>query len=257
MQSVGMRTHAFLGASLALLFGSLYAGDGRSESARAVAPVVLPDPLYEHRVEHDPNGIGVFYFGREIAHVMGHQAAGWLERPDREQEERTDLLVEALGLKEGEHVADIGAGSGYFCWRMAGRVGGSGRVYGVDIQPEMLEILARNMAKRGVSNVETVLGLEADPKLPEGKVDTMLMVDVYHEFGKPYEMMGKMVAALKRGGRIVFVEYRAEDPKVPIKRVHKMSEAQVRKEMSAFPQMRWEKTETVLPQQHIIIFRKD
>ena len=141
-----MRTHAFIGASLALLFGSLYAGDGKSESARAVAPVVLPDPLYEHRVEHDPNGIGVFYFGREIAHVMGHQAAGWLERPDREQEERTDLLVEALGLKEGGHVADIGAGSGYFCWRMAGRVGGSGRVYGVDIQPEMLDILTRNIS---------------------------------------------------------------------------------------------------------------
>jgi precorrin-6B methylase 2 len=256
VQPVAMRI-AFL---LSLLF-SFALLSLRGEDAKPSAPsqraAALPDPLYEYRTEHDPNGIGIFYFGREIAHVMGHQAAGWLERPDREQEERTDLLVEALGLKEGEHVADIGAGSGYFCWRMARRVGAAGRVYGVDIQPEMLEILSRNMAKREVSNVEPVLGLEADPKLPVGKVDTMLMVDVYHEFGKPHEMMKNMVAALKKGGRIVFVEYRAEDPKVPIKRVHKMSEEQVRKEMSVFPGMRWEKTDTVLPQQHIIIFRKD
>lgn len=215
-----------------------------------------PAPTYETRAEHDPNGIGKFYLGREIAQVMGHQAAGWLERPEREAEERTDLLVEAMQLKTGEIVADIGAGSGYFSWRMAKEVGPGGKVFGVDIQPEMLELLQRNMQRRGVANVVSVLGTTTDPKLPSNSVDTILMVDVYHEFDAPYEMAKAMVEALKPGGRIVLVEFRADDPSVRIKKVHTMTEAQARKEFAVFPNLRWETTLTPLPQQHILIFRK-
>lgn len=214
-------------------------------------------PPYETRAEHDPNGIGKFYLGREIAQVMGHQAAGWLERPERETEERTDLLIEALQLKPGELVADIGAGSGYFSWRMAKAVSPGGKVFGVDIQPEMLELLQRNMMRRDVSNVVPVLGTTTDPKLPPNSVDTILMVDVYHEFDQPYEMAKAMVEALKKGGRIVLVEFRAGDPNVRIKKVHTMSEAQAKAEFALFPELRWESTLSSLPQQHILIFRKN
>jgi precorrin-6B methylase 2 len=214
-------------------------------------------PVYETRAEHDPNGIGKFYLGREIAQVMGHQAAGWLERPERETEERTDLLLEAMQLKKGEIVADIGAGSGYFSWRMAKAVAPEGKVYGVDIQPEMLDLLQRNMSRRGVDNVVSVLGTITDPKLPAESVDTILMVDVYHEFDHPYEMAKAMVRSLKKGGRIVLVEFRAGDPNVRIKKVHTMSEAQAKAEFAIFPDLRWEKTLDPLPQQHILIFRKN
>jgi precorrin-6B methylase 2 len=214
-------------------------------------------PVYETRAEHDPNGIGRFYMGREIAHVMGHQAAGWLERPERETEERTDLLIEAMQLKPSEIVADIGAGSGYFSWRMAKAIGAGGKVLAVDIQQEMLDLLQRNMARREVKNVVSILGTTSDPKLPAESVDTILMVDVYHEFDQPFEMTQAMVRSLKKGGRIVLVEFRAEDPTVNIKRVHKMSEQQARTEFEVFPELRWEKTIPVLPQQHIIVFRKN
>lgn len=211
---------------------------------------------YEFRAEHDPNGTGKFYLGREIAHVMGHQAAGWLERPEREEEERTDLLIDSLKLQPGEVVADIGAGSGYFSWRMGRILAPTGKVLAVDIQQEMLDLLMRNMAKRRVKNVVPVLGTNSDPKLPNEAVDTILMVDVYHEFDQPYEMTEAMLRGLKPGGRIVFVEFRGEDLTVPIKTVHKMTEAQVKKEMAVFPQLKWEQTIAALPQQHIIIFRK-
>jgi precorrin-6B methylase 2 len=220
------------------------------------APLTQAGQRYETRAEHDPNGIGKFYMGREIAHVMGHQAAGWLERPDRETEERTDLLVEAMQLKPREVVADIGAGSGYFCWRMAKLVGPEGKILAVDIQQEMLDLLQRNMAKRQITNVDSVLGATDDPKLPPGSVDTILMVDVYHEFDQPYEMLRAMQKALKPGGRIVLVEFRAEDPAVNIKRVHKMSQEQAKKEFNAVEGLAWERTIDVLPQQHILIFRK-
>ena len=215
-----------------------------------------PDPLYEKRVVHDRNGIGKFFLGREIAHVMGHQAAGWLERPEREQEERTDLLLEALDLKAGESVADIGCGTGYFAERMARTVGPDGVVYGVDIQQEMLDLMQRKMRLKQIKNVKPILGAEADPKLPDASCDLMIMIDVYHEFDVPYEMTRKMIAGLRKGGRLVFVEYRAEDPTVPIKEVHKMSEAQVKKEMAIHPELEFVVTKKELPQQHIIIFRK-
>lgn len=210
---------------------------------------------YEYRSAHDPNGIGKFYYGREIAHVMGHQAADWLERPEREREERPDLLIEALELKHGMHVADIGAGTGYHALRMAGRVGSTGRVHAVDVQPEMLEKLAAKARAAGVSNVVGVLGTERSAQLQPGSVDLALMVDVYHEFEFPFEMMESICRAVKPGGRVVFVEFRAEDPKVPIKAVHKMSEAQVLKEMADLP-LRHVRTVGTLPWQHVLIFER-
>lgn len=227
-----------------------------SRGVRGAEPAPKPEPLYEIRAEHDPNGTGTFFMGREIAHVMGHQAAEWLERPEREEEERTDLLLEALHLRPGEAVADIGAGSGYFSWRMARVVGETGTIYAVEIQQEMLDLLMQNMKKRRVEKiVKPILGTVTDPKLLPESCDTMLLVDVYHEFDHPFEMIERMTAALKPKGRIVFVEFRKEDPKVSIKEVHKMSEEQVKKEMSIHS-LQWEETLNVLPQQHIIVFRR-
>jgi ubiquinone/menaquinone biosynthesis C-methylase UbiE len=210
---------------------------------------------YETRRNHDPDGIGKFYMGREIAQVMGHLAADWLDRPEREREEAPSKLMQALKLHPGDAVADIGAGSGYFSFRLADRVGPGGKVYAVEIQKEMLDIIDKRMKARGVRNIDLVLGTAKDPKLPADAVDLILLVDVYHEFSYPFEMTEAMVRALKPGGRLVFVEYRKEDPEVPIKLVHKMTEKQVLKEMQPHP-LRWVGTSEVLPRQHIIVFEK-
>ncbi|MBI5768778.1 MAG: methyltransferase domain-containing protein [Verrucomicrobia bacterium] len=223
--------------------------------AFAADPARPPEAAYTTR-PRTRDGIGKIYFGREIAQVMGHQGAGWLERPSREAEERTDLLLEALALKPGEIVADIGAGTGYFSWRMAQKVGDTGRIHAIEIQQEMLDLLMANMRRRGVADrIVPVLGTVQDPKLPPASIDTILVVDVYHEFDFPFEMARAMIAALKPGGRLVFVEYRGEDPAVPIKPLHKLTEAQVKKEMSVHP-VTFERTLSLLPQQHIIVFRK-
>lgn len=211
---------------------------------------------YEQRHRAGFDGTGRYYLDREIAHVMGHQAADWLERPEREQEERTSEMIKLLDLKPGEKAADIGAGTGYITRQLAEGVGKSGAVYGVEIQQEMLDILQKNMRARGHTNIISVLGTITDPKLPVNTLDLIIMVDVYHEFSHPYEMMVNMVKALKPGGRIVFVEYKAEDPTIPIKRTHKMSEAQVKKEALIFPDLEWSKTHATLPWQHVIIFQK-
>lgn len=211
---------------------------------------------YEFRKEHSRDGIGKFYMGREIAHVMGHQAADWLERPERDEEEHTGKLVDQLKVRPGDAVADIGAGTGYFTRRLANKVApGGGVVFAVDIQREMLDLLTNSMAVAGITNVRPVLGTITDPRLPPNSVDLALMVDVYHEFDHPFEMMQAIARALKPGGRVVFVEFRGEDPAVPIKLLHKMTEAQVKKEMSVLP-LEWVETIGVLPRQHIIVFRR-
>jgi protein-L-isoaspartate O-methyltransferase len=219
-------------------------------------PPKREQPKYEFKKDHDPDGIGKFYMGREIAYVMGYQAAGWLERPERIKEEEPAKLIKALELKEGMTVADVGAGSGYHAFLMSPLVGEKGKVIASDIQQEMLDLITAKAKKQEVKNIETVKGTTKDPKLPKGAVDLILMVDVYHEFEFPFEMTEKMVEALKPGGRLVFVEFRLEDPKVPIKLVHKMSERQVLKEMGVFAELEHAKTVGTLPWQHVIIFAK-
>jgi len=206
-------------------------------------------------VQGSPDGIGKVYMGREIAKVMSFYGASWLERPERKEEEQPDLVLAALDLKPGMKVADIGAGSGYYSSRMAERVGPQGIVYAVDVQPEMVGILRLQMKQQKVSNVQPILGTETDPKLPAGVLDLAIMVDVYHELAYPYEMLAAIVKSLKPGGRVVFVEFRGNDPSVPIKAVHTMTEAQVRKE-AAIQQHEWMKTVSGLPWQHVIVFRR-
>jgi len=201
------------------------------------------------------DGIGKRYMGREIAGVMGWQAAGWLERSEREQEERTDLLLKALALKPGMVVADIGAGTGYLSRRMARVLAPSGRVLAVDVQPEMVTILLRLARDERIDNIEARLGTEEGVPLSEASVDLAIMVDVYHELSFPYEVLASIVRALKPGGQVVFVEYKEEDRNVPIKRLHKMSEAQIKREAAVHPLV-WERTVATLPWQHVVVFRK-
>lgn len=200
------------------------------------------------------DGIGKYYMGREISHVMGHLAAAWLERRGRELEERTDLLIDNLPLQPDSVVADIGAGSGYFTFPVAARVP-EGRVIAVDIQPEMLAIIESRRDNAELDNIDTVLGSAEDPNLAPGSIDLAFIVDAYHEFSHPYEMGAAIATALKPGGRLVLIEYRAEDRSVPIKPLHKMSEAQVRREMAALG-LEFERNAEFLPQQHFLVFRR-
>lgn len=192
--------------------------------------------------------------GRPIAHVMSAAGSDWLERPERESEEEPDKCLEALALKRGMVVADVGAGIGYMSFKMAKLVGPNGKVYANDIQPDMLEKLRERAQSEKITNVQTVLGAVNDPKLPAGAIDLILMVDVYHEFSEPQAMLDRMREALKPGGRLVLVEYRKEDPKVPIRPEHKMSVAEVRTEVEA-EGYQFDQVIEVLPRQHIIIFR--
>ncbi|MDF5730826.1 MAG: class I SAM-dependent methyltransferase [Rhizonema sp. PD38] len=210
--------------------------------------------VYEQRQIHSPDGIGKFYMGREIAQVMGHIAAGWLERPTRETEEQPRKLVKAMRLKPNDVVADVGAGTGFFSFRIAPQLT-AGKVLAVDIQPEMLDIIKSFEKEKKITNVETVLGTVSNPNLPPESIDLALMVDAYHEFSYPREMMQEIVRALKPGGRVVQVEYRAENPFVMIKPLHKMTQKQAIKEMQAVGLV-WRETNNVLPQQHILVFEK-
>lgn len=200
------------------------------------------------------DGIGKGYLGREIANVIGHRGAYWLERSSRALEERPDLLIKALELTPDMVVADIGAGTGYFTAPMARRVT-EGRVYAVDVQPEMVALMERYKAESGLGNVELVLGAEDDPRLPAATVDLALMVDAYHEFEYPYEMMRGIVAALKPGGLAVLAEYRGEDRFSTIKPHHKMTQHQVKQEMAQVG-LAWVKTDESLPEQHLMFFQK-
>jgi ubiquinone/menaquinone biosynthesis C-methylase UbiE len=210
---------------------------------------------YVSRPPRDPNGIGRYYEGRQIAHVMGHEGADWLERDDRKREEGTELLIHELHLKPTDVVADIGAGTGFFSFRLAPLVP-RGRVLAVDIQPEMIAELRQRQARNGLQNVEPVLGTTSDPHLPASTVDVVLIVDAYHEFDHPREMGQAIRRALRPGtGRLALVEYRAEDPNVPIKAIHKMTVEQARKEMASIGLEFVEVRET-LPQQHLLLFRR-
>jgi 2-polyprenyl-3-methyl-5-hydroxy-6-metoxy-1,4-benzoquinol methylase len=193
--------------------------------------------------------------GRRYAMVMGYAGADWLERPERIFEENPDLAVDLLDLKPGMAVADVGAGTGYFSVRMARKVGPTGRVYASDLQEPMLKRLARNVAREKINNIETVLATESDPNLPLGMIDLILMVDVYHEFSQPQEMLRKLRAALKPGGRMVLLEYRKEDPTVPIRPEHKMSVAEAKLEVEAEGFKLTQKIDK-LPRQHVLVFTK-
>jgi precorrin-6B methylase 2 len=249
---VGRASVALLGAIVAAL---LTAGAACADPPGEV--VDEENPRYTWREDHDPNGIGKFYMGREIARVMGHQGIRWLERPEREEEEGLSLLIECLSIKPGMVVADIGAGSGVISVRLAKEVGPKGTVLAVDIQQEMLDALAVNAKRLEIDNIEPILGTVRSPKLNPGTVDLVVMVDVYHEFDYPFEMLSEIAKSLKPGGRVAFVEYRKEDPTVPIKLVHKMSEAQVKKEASQSEfGLKWKETVDKLPRQHVVIFEK-
>jgi SAM-dependent methyltransferase len=192
--------------------------------------------------------------GRPYAGVMSADGAPWLTRPEREEEEQPEKALHDIGIVRGSAVADIGAGSGAITWRLAGRVGPTGKVYANDIQPRMLELLRQNMAQRKIDNVETVLGAADDPKLPPSSVDLELLIDVYHEFSHPQEMLRHLRDALRPGGRMVLLEYRGEDPAIPIRPEHKMTVAMVKAEVE--PEgFRLDKTIESLPRQHILIFK--
>lgn len=213
------------------------------------------DTPYETRSNHDPDGIGKFYLGREIAHVMGPGGVPWLERPEREVEERPQLLIDALEIKRGQTIADLGAGSGYYSFRIAPLVGEDGKVLAIDVEPRMLRIVSERAKRDRVANVFTVLSTASDPNLPANSVDLLFMVDVYHELEFPLEMMLKVREALKPGGRVALIEYRAEDPEVMIKPVHKMTERQIIRELTAAG-FRHQKTIRTLPLQHLVTFQK-
>ena len=202
----------------------------------------------------DPNGISKWYMGRQIAHVMSHYGIEWLERKEREMEENTTQLLKNLAVQPGTVIADIGAGSGYHSTLLSKMVG-NGKVYAVDVEPEMIAYIKDRIKLEGYKNIIPVLSTEQKVSLPANSIDVMLLVDVYHEFSFPYEMTLSMLEALKPGGKLVLVEFRAEDPNVPIKTIHKMSEQQAVKEFKASGFL-FEKNIGNLPWQHCLIFRK-
>jgi len=191
--------------------------------------------------------------GRRFAPVMGYQGADWLERAERDDEEAPDVALNVLKIAKGSAVADIGAGSGYITERLAARVGSTGRVYANDVQPQMLQMLARRLARKKITNVTLVQGEIDDPKLPGESVDLEIMVDVYHEFSRPQAMLRRLREALKPGGRMVLLEYRKEDPAIPIRPEHKMSVAEAKLEVEA-EGFTLAKVDESLPRQHILIF---
>ncbi|MCU0795620.1 MAG: class I SAM-dependent methyltransferase [Akkermansiaceae bacterium] len=246
----------FLIASI-VAWGWFRAPSASNGPAVAPAPAAIsPAPTF---VEYttgpaSPDGIGKFFHGREIAQVMGHPAIGWLERTEREQEEAPSKAIAAIDLAPDAVLADIGAGSGYYSFRLSEKVP-KGRIVAVDIQPEMLDFLRKKSAELGITNVEPHLGTIEDVKLPAASLDAALMVDSYHEFSHPREMLASLRHALKPGGRIFLLEFRGEDPRVPIKPLHKMTEAQARLELESAG-FRFVSNLRPLPWQHFMIFER-
>jgi protein-L-isoaspartate O-methyltransferase len=193
--------------------------------------------------------------GRRYAGVMSYEGAAWLEREERDIEEAPDKALDAIGIEKGSTVADVGAGSGYMTVRMASRVGPTGRVYATDIQPQMLNMLRARLEKERINNVTLVQGAVDDPRLPASTIDMILMVDVYHEFSEPQKMLRGMREALKPGGRMILLEYKKEEPWIPIRPEHKMSVGEAKLEVEA-EGFKLTKVGTELPRQHILVFTK-
>lgn len=232
---------------LAILFNVSLPGS----AIAAEAPV---RNYYRTQTIHNPDGIGKFYQDREIAKVMGHQAMAWLERDSRDRQEQPQAVIEHLPIKSQAQIADLGTGTGYFAFRIASLVP-EGKVYAVDIQPEMLSVVEDLKKQNQVTNVEAVLGTETNLNLSPDSLDLALMVDAYHEFAYPQEIMSSLYQALKPGGKVILVEYRQENPMIMIKPLHKMSQKQIKKELKT-ANFRWQKTQEFLPEQHFMIFQK-
>jgi ubiquinone/menaquinone biosynthesis C-methylase UbiE len=233
-----------------ILMGLLVGGICLSMITFSVISLAPASPYTYKRPSFD--GTGKVYMGREIAQVMGYQGSEWLDRKDRAQEEKPEVLVKALELKSTDVIADIGAGTGYISFKIASKVP-QGQVLAVDVQSEMIKMLGDRISQSGLTNVKPILGTEQDPKLSPNSIDLAIFVDVYHELAYPREVMTAVAKALKPNGRIALVEYRAEDPLVFIKPHHKMTQAQARKEMKDIG-LQWQETKSLLPQQHLILF---
>jgi ubiquinone/menaquinone biosynthesis C-methylase UbiE len=237
--------------TLAIFLGLGCAVHAQGVDAPAKSPS-KPKAKAKSKTKREPQG---FYMGRRVADVMSYQGADWLVRAEREQEEHPEQMLDSLKIPEGATVADVGAGVGYTSLRLARRVGPKGTVFATDLQPQMLKMLTANAREAGAENIKPILCTPVDPKLPEGKVDLILMVDVYHECSDPVATLKGLRAALKPGGRLVLVEFRGEDPDVPIKPEHKMTLPQVRRELE--PQgFTFKDSLEFLPWQHVIIFEK-
>lgn len=241
----------FLLATLAMIAGYFAVRQNPAPPAPIAAPPAAP--AYSTGTA-SPDGIGKFFHGREISQVMGHPGIGWLERNEREREEAPRHAIDSLDLAEDAVIADIGAGSGYYAFCIAPKIP-RGKVMAVDIQPEMLDFLKARATELGISNVVPHLGKIDSTQLPAASLDAALMVDAYHEFSHPAEMLASLHQALKPGGRIYLLEFRAEDPRVPIKPLHKMTEAQARTEFESAG-FRFVSNRRHLPWQHFIVFER-
>ncbi len=238
--------------TLVMLSGALSGLLVRQNAFSQSTPVAEKSPYTT--AEPSKDGIGKFFHGREIAQVMGHPGIGWLERDEREQEEAPTRAIKALGLPKNAVIADVGAGSGYYAFRISPEIP-EGKVVAVDIQPEMLTFLKDRAKQLSITNVEPHLGAIDDLKLPADSLDAVLMVDAYHEFSHPAEMLASILRALKPGGKIHLLEFRAEDPRVPIKPLHKMTEAQAKLELESAG-FRFVSNRRHLPWQHFMVFEK-
>ena len=242
-------TFGLAAIALAVVLGAA----GCDSPEAGVEAASSPDYYAEQESAHE-NGTGRFYMGREIAEITGLGRQGWLERPERETEELPNRVVRALELRPDDAVADIGAGTGYFTFRISPHVP-DGRVFAIDIEEEMLELIEERAERRGVTNVAPVLGTVQDPNLPQDSIDVALIVFTYTQFSHPREMMVNIRESLVRGGRVVLVEYRGEDPTIPVSPVYTLTEEQAKKELAAAG-LRWRETRDILPQHHFMVFER-
>lgn len=246
-----MKIHQlFLALVLPCILGCTTSSSQQKNAAEAAA-----DTSVYGQMTATYDGIGKTYYGREIAHVMGFGGASWLERDERQEEENTALAISKLPITASSVVADIGAGTGYYAFRIAPKVP-QGTVYAVDVQDESVQFLQKKARQLGLDNVEVVKGGAQSPNLPENSVDLAIMVDVYHELEFPHEMLQALRKSLKADGKILLLEYRAEDPTIPIKKLHKLSVAQANKEMAANG-FKLVQRGDFLPIQHFLVYQKD